>query len=287
MTALTKIAPATEKRAALVALDRITLDGYFCFREGGVEAFHKADLASTIKNTGKALDPVLLWQPEADDPGKLILLDGTHRVEAYRAVNWAGEIPALILVGVGRRAALGAALKANSTRTLGLTQAERMDAAWRLVREPVVPRFKVREIASLADVARRTVDYMRARFRVMHEEKIEITGSWARDRRTLPQGDDDTFGLTEEQRRHEIKTLAAEIRDLVDRRKHPERAILRESEAVWEAVQVALGEKAMKEMLAYLLGGDGEDADEWLEKAMASGVGVGEGEDGEEPEPAF
>lgn len=273
MKAMAHTAKAPPQRAASVALAQITTSDDFWFRTGGVDPAHKADLASTIRNTGRALDPVLLWQPNTDKPETLILLDGEHRVAAYQAAKWQGEIPALILVGVDRRAALGAALKANSKRTLGLTQAERMDAAWRLVREPVMPRFKVREIAFLADVAVRTVKYMRSRFRVMHEEKTEITGSWARDRHTLPDSDDEAGGLDDAARRAEIEKLAADIRDLMDRRKHPERVILRESEAVYEAVQVALGEQAMKAMLAYLLGGDDDEADEWLAMAITSNDG--------------
>lgn len=268
---------ATAAPAASVSLAQITFSEDFGFRAGGVDPAHKADLASTIRNTGRALDLVLLWQPDADQPEKLISLDGGHRVAAYRAAKWSGEIPALVLVGVidGRL----------SKRVMGLSQAERIDAAWRLVREPVTPRFKVREIAYLADVAARTVDYMRQRFRTMHEEGIEITGSWARDRHTLGQGDDDTGGLSDDQREAEIEKLAGEIRDLVDRRKHPERAILRESEAVYEAVQVALGEQAMKAMLAWLFGGD--EAGDWLEMASAGDDDIDGGGEGDEAEPAF
>lgn len=285
MTTMSKITPATIQKGALVALDRITLSDDFWFREDGINPAHKADLASTIRNTGRALDPILVWQPDADDPEKLTLLDGAHRIEAYRAADWPGEIPAMILVGADRRAALGAALKANSKRALGLSQAERMDAAWRLVREPVKPRFKVKEISFLADVAGRTVDYMRARFRTMHEENIKITGSWAMDRRAGMLGDDEAFGMDDAKRQAEIKKLAADMRDLVDRRKHPERAILRDSLAVWEAVHDALGAKAMKDMLAYLFGGDEDEADEWLQMAMAGPDPVQEGDD--EQEPAF
>lgn len=279
----------TIREGALVALDQITTGGGdFAFRTEGLNEGHKADLAGTIRNTGKALDPVLLWQPpDASKDAKLVLLDGLHRIMAYRAVGWTDGIPALILVGADRRAALGAALKASGKRVLGLTQSERLDAAWRLVREPVTPRFKVNEIATLADVAGRTVDNMRARFRVMLEEEIEITGYWWRDRRSR---DSEEVGaaMTDTQRRAEIEKLAADIRDLLDRRKHPERAVLRESEAVWEAIQVALGERTMKDMLAWLHGGDEAGADEWL-LAAATGrndVAKDAGEDGEE-EPAF
>lgn len=60
-----------------------------------------------------------------------------------------------------------------------------------------------------------------------------------------------------------------DILDLVNRRKHPKRAILRESEVVWEAVQVAFGEREVKDMLTYFLEGDDGAADEWLEMAIA------------------
>lgn len=155
-----------------------------------------------------------------------------------------------------------------------------MDAAWRLVREPVTPRYKVREVAVLADVAPRTVDNTRKRHHVMHEEGLEITGSWARDRRPLPQDDTELDQLTETQRKAQIDTLIRTLRDALDRRKHPELTILRESEAVWEAVQGALGEQTTKAMLAWLHGGDDETADEWLELA-AAGV-MGDDEDDEE-----
>ncbi|MCA0272204.1 MAG: hypothetical protein LCH69_09080 [Proteobacteria bacterium] len=282
---MTKIAPATIRRAASVALDGITQDDDFWFRWGGIDAAHKADLASTIRNTGKALDPVLLWQPEAG--GRLILLDGAHRLAAYRAVKWLGEIPTMVLVGADRRTALGAALKANSKRALGLSQAERMDAAWRLVRELVVPRFKVREIVAAADVSMRTVKYMRDRFRVMHEEGIEITGQWSRDRTSAEWTDDPAGTMTEALRKAEVEKLAADIRELFDRRKHPERLILMDGDAVEEAIFEALGDKRIKRMFGYYFG-DPDEANEWLDHVRdGNSVDDDEVDDSKEPEPQF
>ena len=104
-----------------------------------------------------------------------------HRYAAYTVVGWAYTVPATVLVRAVRRTAIGRALQANSKRVLGLSQSERMDAAWRLISKSVSPRFKVKEIARLADVGGRPVDKMRARWRTMHEEGLEITGFWARD----------------------------------------------------------------------------------------------------------
>lgn len=285
MTAMTKIAPTVVQRAADVALDQIAFDDDFRFRAGGIDLTHKADLASTIRNTERALDPVILWQTEGQpEGGKLTLLDGAHRVAAYHAVGWPGSIPAMI-VTCDRRTALRAALTGNSRRSLQLTQAERMDAAWRLVREPVEPRYKVREIVMAADVATRTVKYMRDRFRVMHEEGIEITGQWSRDRTSHELPDGPIAGMTDAQRKAEIGKLAADLRDLFDRRKHPDRVILRDSQAVEDAIFEALGEARVKAMFDYFFG-EAEDADEWLALAR-SGVAADDEDADDAPEPEF
>ena len=290
--AMEKMVRAPNHKTATVALELITYSSDFCFRAGGADVAHKADLASTIKNSSRALEPVLLWQEEGNpEEETLVLLDGLHRVEAYRAVDWPHPIPAVI-VTCDRRTALRVALSGNSRRTLQLTQAERMDAAWRLVREPVVPRYKVREIVAAADVSSRTVKYMRERQRVMQEEAIEVTGQWARDRFTYDSNDDPAGMMTDAQRKAETTKLAKDFRDLIDRRKHPERHILRDSQAVEEAIFEALGDKRMKDMFAYLYGTE-EEADEWLSftqgghefctESVSEDLSDGEGE----PEPEF
>lgn len=279
---MTTSSTATATRTpALVSSDQIRRDPYFSFRADGLNAAHKADLGCTLKNAGGPFDPLLLWQP--DDDGKLILLDGLHRLAAYRAAKWDGEIPVIILRGVDRRGALGEALKANAKQALSLTSAERLDAAWRLVREPVEPRFKVREIVRLIGVSGRTVDNMRKRLRDMEQAEEPITGRWARDRRSLPDGDEEMERMTDDQREAEIRKLAGEYRDLTDRRKHPERAILRDTDAIFDAMLQAFGERKMKDMLEYLLG---DDAREWL-KMAASASGVESVGEDEEPEPPF
>ncbi|PYF13155.1 hypothetical protein C8J30_101542 [Rhodobacter viridis] len=290
---MTMMQPITAKPGSVatsVSLDQITESAEFSFRSGGTDGVHAADLASTIRNTGGALDPVLLWQTQADEigaEGVLILLDGAHRLAAYRSVQWSQPIPAIILIGMGRREALGAALKANSKRTRGLSQVERMDAAWRLVREPEKPRYKVREIAAWADVAGSTVDNMRARFKVMHEEGIEITGSWAWDRRTrVPGAEDEVWQLSEAQRNAEIDKLAGDLRDLLDRRKNPDRLILREEQAIWEAICVALGENTIKHMFGYLLGSE-EAVDDWAALRKASEEALTLRAEDDDPEPQF
>lgn len=282
---MNRVAAAPVKVAGSVSLERIQYDDAFCFRAGGIDVAHKADLASTIRNTERALDPVVLWQPEGQpEGGKLTLLDGAHRLAAYRAVGWAGPVPAII-VSCDRRAALRAALSGNSRRSLQLTQAERMDAAWRLVREPVEPRYKVAEIVAAADVSPRTVKYMRERLRTMHEEKIAITGQWWRDRQSSEMPDDPLAAMTDAKRKAESDKLVSDLRDLLDRRKHPERAILRDSLAVEEAIFEALGDKRIKNMFEHFFG-DAEEGDDWLELSGGGGD-LDDGDTDEHPEPNF
>lgn len=284
MNAMARSKPKAQLHSRSVRLDQISHDDAFCFRRGGIDATHRADLASTIRNTERPLDPLLLWQPDDDLPDHLVLLDGAHRYAAYTVVGWCDTVPATVLVGADRRAAISRALQANSKRVLGLSQWERMDAAWRLVREPVSPRFKVKEIARLADVGGRTVDKMRARWRTMHEEGLEITGIWGLDQHSRSDVGEALNRMTDAMRAAEIGRLAADFRDLTDRRKHPERAILCDCFAVWEAFELAYGEKAVKDMFAYLMG-DGRDGDEWLE--LASADSSQEADDDDDVEPQF
>lgn len=284
MTAITMIAPATIEGAALVALDRITKSRDFWFRHGGLDQHHKADLAKTILNSGKPLDPVLLWLATGEDSTKLILLDGWHRLAAYKAAKWSDAVPAIVLTG-DRRAALLAALGGNSRFVLPMTKDERMDAAWRLVREPVEPRFKVREVANLSGVGKRTVDQMRKRWAEMAAASMTPTGEWWRDRRDTPEWEGDPADMfTDEERAKEVTALAKDIRDLLDRRKHPERRILLDSGAVDDAICEALGSYRMR-LLADYSGEDGEDISEWQRLARDRDDADDLGDD--EPVPAF
>lgn len=261
-------ASSVNSGAASVALDQIAKSADFRFRQGGIDAAHKADLAKTILNTGKPLDPIRLWLPqdatEGPDgtPQRFILLDGWHRLAAYRAAKWEGPIPAVI-VGGDRRVAIMAALDGNSRFVLPMTHGERLDAAWRLVREAIEPRFKVREVASLSGVGKRTVDQMRRRWAEMQAAAMEPTGDWSSDRqdRMIWEGDPADL-LSDEARAREVEALTADIRDLIDRRKNPQRVILLDSAAVDDALCAALGSQRLRYLAQY--GGTVKDVEEWL-----------------------
>lgn len=245
----------------LVELSRINRrSADFRFRSAGIDQGHKADLARTLAGKGgQPLDPVALWEdPEAGPKAKLQVLDGIHCVAAYHSVGWVGPIPAVIFRG-DRREALGVALSRNARHVLPLPQIDRLNAAWRLVREPVVPRFKVVEVARLASVSSRVVDKMRSRWREMREANQEPTGDWSRDQHAVSNEQDEEETMSERDREAAIKALCGEIRDVLDRRKRPDRAILRDGDAVGEAVVRALGDQRFKAIASYFFGNAEEE----------------------------
>lgn len=239
----------------LLAINRRSAD--FRFRSAGIDQAHKADLARALAGRGgQPLDPVTLWEdPEAGPNAKLQVLDGIHCVAAYHAVGWGGPIPAVIFRG-DRREAIGVALSRNARHVLPLPQIDRLNAAWRLVREPVVPRFRVAEVARLASVSSRVVDKMRSRWREMREANQEPTGNWSRDQHAPSSEQEEEELMSDKEREAAITALCVEIRDVLDRRKRPERAILRDGDAVGEAVVRALGDQRFKAIASYFFGSD-------------------------------
>lgn len=254
---------------ANIGFDQITRLDDFKFRSGKLDRHHKADLARHLRRTGKPLDPILLWRDAATGEGDavpLVLVDGEHRIAAYRAAGGWECIPAITL-HCDRRTALLAALGGNAKHVLPLSQTERTDAAWRLVREPVEPPYARKEIVGMASVSARTVNYMRSRWTEMVQAGQEPTGEWWRDRSDKSAervGDE----MTDARREREITILVSEIRDVIDRRKRPEKAILRDGHAVDTAIIKALGDKRFKELADYFFG-DNKDQDEWLMDTMS------------------
>ncbi len=256
---------AAVRTHALVRLDRITRTDDFTFRRKRLDRHHKADLAGHIRGTGKPLDPVLLWRDasaEDGDAAPLVLLDGAHRIAAYKTANWSEPVPAIVLT-CDRRAALLAALGHNARHVLPLSQMERMDAAWRLVRETVEPPYTRAEIVGLAAVSKRTVNYMRRRWAEMRAADEEPCGEWFRDRSGRVNDYEMALDMTDAQRHREIEALATDIRDVLDRRKRPEKAILVDSYAVNEAIVTALGDPRFKQIAEWFVGGR-DNLDEWV-----------------------
>ena len=127
---------------------------------------------------GRPLDRLTVWATD----GKLVLVDGHHRAEAYRRARWKLEVPIFTFEGTLADAHLKAVWLNSKTR-LALTTAERADAAWKLVRTPGRPTLE--KIALGTGVSPRTVKTMSVRHQEMKARDIKITGMWWQDRNEL------------------------------------------------------------------------------------------------------
>jgi len=83
---------------------------------------------STIPKSGKRLTPVLVFW--AGD--HWALLDGHHRMSAYRMAGWRREVPVSVFVG-SLDEAIGRANRENHRAHMPMTTSEKMSAAWRMV----------------------------------------------------------------------------------------------------------------------------------------------------------
>ena len=101
----------------------------FQFRHFDVDPHHVETLSAVLSH-GNPLDRLSLWRdPESKE---LVVIDGHHRLEAYRQARWREPIPVSIYTCDIDHARL-IALRENGKTRLPLTNEERMDAAWMLV----------------------------------------------------------------------------------------------------------------------------------------------------------
>lgn len=147
---------------------------------------HIRELAQAYRNSGK-LDPVLLWAEVQGEKltGRLLLLDGKHRLAAYHTVRKSPEgrkrtVPAVILTGT-REEAMKAAAAANANARLPWTLAERTNFAWRMVRA-LWAEFSRVDIAKATAISEATVSRMRRRWRVIAPSPTPPSGHWCIDR---------------------------------------------------------------------------------------------------------
>ena len=270
MTSQAPLAGQTRTSAFLQAR-QITEAGEFQFRRNRVDKAHVRTLAQALRNAGR-LDPILVWRevdPDGEPSGRLMLLDGAHRLAAYRATR--GEpsernrgVPAVVVTcdrGVARRLAL----LANSKDTLALTPQEKADGAWSLVREPG-GSHSISQIAKASTISQRTVSSMRLRWKALQEAGKEATGEWWRDRQdALADGQGDE--LTDEARRAEVIKIGNAIREAAGTWPN------RDGDLVAEALSVAFGRK-LRGMIEFLYGAGENDFDEFAESPISTRTGT-------------
>lgn len=178
---------------------------------------HVRRMARVLKG-GKALDPLLVMS----FGNEWYLVDGHHRLAAYREAKWVAPIPVVALQsalsGIARVSlAEDESLAQNSKNTLNLNDREKTDAAWRaIVARPVMSK---RDTSKQYEVSKSSVANMR---RVKQElldyglslselEHLSWRHAWGRaDWNKRPDADDADAGYdwTERQRLMLIKKLA-------------------------------------------------------------------------------
>ena len=119
----------------------------FQFRHNQRDEDHVKDLVAVLK-TGQDLDRVILWHDP--DENELVLVDGHHRIAAYKRLGNRKKVPALVY-SCDLRQARVMALKENVKTRLPLTTEERMDAAWQLVCLDCYSRRETLEASGVSD----------------------------------------------------------------------------------------------------------------------------------------
>ena len=153
---MTKQRPDRPERKPVSLRNITTKTDVFQFRHFQVDPHHVDDLAGVLKN-GNLLDPLTLWMDP--DTGELVVVDGHHRLAAYKQAGWRKKVPALVH-SCGIEQARLMALRENGKTRLPLTRDERMDAAWALVCLDL-PEYSRRVIRETTGVGDGTVANMR------------------------------------------------------------------------------------------------------------------------------
>jgi hypothetical protein len=161
------------------------------------------DMVRALKDPGKPLEPILVFPAG----GRFYVMDGHHRLDAYRTVDWKKAIPVEVFQGTLEQAHKEA-LRRNSRNKLAMSKREKSEAAWALVKED---RCSISETAELATVSKRTVTYMRATWKAILEKEPERAKgyTWAQalfwDKEDHP--DDDTENWKEREAQKIVDSL--------------------------------------------------------------------------------
>jgi len=139
------------------------------FQPRGLAENHVHDLTRVAKS-GRLFDPLVVIQIG----GTAYLVDGHHRREAYLNAKVAQPIPVTYFAGSVEEAVLEAG-RANSKAKQPMTNTERQDFAWRLVRLGTYTRAQVAEAAG---VSVRQVATMREVLKQLGQEAFEHESWW-------------------------------------------------------------------------------------------------------------
>lgn len=179
-------------------LDQITLLPAL-FQPRAMDERHISELVRAIKAAG-SLDPITVMQAGEE----AVLVDGHHRVEAYKRAKRTADIPVRYFEGTPQEAVLESG-EANSKAKLPMAMWERMNFAWRLV---VMGAYSKEKIATAAGVSTSQVATMRKVLKKLGEEAAAHR-SWALARKAAEgQGVEMTDDEREEWKQEEANRWA-------------------------------------------------------------------------------
>src|SRR5262245_47120804 len=133
---------------------------------------HTQELVRVISEHKKPLDPILVTAIGK----KFYVVDGHHRVDAYSTVGWTRPVPVEYFEGSLNEARVEA-FKRNSKNKLSMTREDKLEGAWRLVKEGEHTQV---QIAAITTVAVRTISTMGSTLRKYGERVAKLPWSRAR-----------------------------------------------------------------------------------------------------------
>lgn len=175
------------------------------------------EVLSKVLRSGELLDPVTV----AAFGNEWYLLDGHHRLEAYRTVGWSQPVPVKAATSAtrGRERVQWAAdlsLAENRKDRLNISAADKQDAAWRKVLQDA---GSISAISAACGVSTRQVSNMREVKSALLEAGLKLprlmSMGWRRalfERSALNgEASGSSFDLEEQRRRHLAKRVKATL----------------------------------------------------------------------------
>lgn len=177
--------------------------------DGSTDGGHVAALVRAIAAKSRScqfLDPVTVYRVGA----KAYLVDGHHRMAAYRAANITLPVPVRWFEG-SLEGAVQESAGSNQKAKLPMRFQERQEVAWRLT---IMGGVSKSRIAEASGVCARTVAGMRATLREYRERfpEVAVGGLW--EARRALNGDETRKEWTDEMDKEEIEAFESGMRKL-------------------------------------------------------------------------
>lgn len=159
-----------EDRPSILPLEQVELCAEaFMVRGQDLAKHHLSDLCRALKSVDH-LEPVTVL-PCGDS---FVLIDGHHRLEAYRRTKGRTEIPIRYFEGTPEEAILEAC-RANARAVLPMDNRQRQNLGWRLV---LSGRYSKQQIATNAGISDGQVAAMRRAMRALGAEAYDFDSWW-------------------------------------------------------------------------------------------------------------